>query len=68
MNYNFLKGKIVEKCGTQSKFAELLGISVQELTKKLTNKGSFTQNQMLKAKQILELDDNEIVKAFLNEK
>jgi plasmid maintenance system antidote protein VapI len=65
MNYNFLKGKIVEKCGSQSKFAELLGITPQELTKKLSNKASFTQSQMFKSKEILGLNDSEVVKAFL---
>ena len=54
-NYNFLKGKIVEKCGTQTKFAELLGISVQALTKKLQNNGLFSQNQIDQSIELLDL-------------
>lgn len=68
MNYNFLRGKIVEKCGTQSNFAEQLGISMQELNKKLTNKGNFTQPQIALSKKILELTNDELDKAFFNEK
>ena len=63
-NYNFLRGKIVEKCRTQAKYAELLDISIQELTKKLSNRASFTQSQILLSIQLLELNDEELKKCF----
>ena len=63
-NYNFLRGKIVEKCRTQANYANLLGISIQELTKKLSNKASFTQTQIELSLHILELNDEELKKCF----
>ena len=65
-NYNFLKGKIVEMCGTQSKFAESLGISVQALTKKMNNINTFSQDQIDLAIKILNLSTEEIKKAFFS--
>ena len=44
--YNFLKGKITEMCGTQEKYAKLLGISIQALTKKFNNINTFSQDQI----------------------
>lgn len=64
MNYSFLRGKIVEKCSTQANFAQKLGISLQELNKKLNNKGYFSQNQMYDAVEILDLNDEEFKKCF----
>lgn len=68
MNYRFLRGKILEKCSTQAVFAQKLGISLQELNKKLNNKGYFSQNQVYDAVEILELNDEEIKKCFFSRK
>lgn len=65
-NYNFLKGKIVEKCGSQAKFAESLGVSDQSLSAKLLNKIKFSQEEIYKTIKILELTDSETIKCFFN--
>lgn len=64
MNYSFLRGKIVEVCGSNNAFAEKLGISTQELSNKLNNKSSFTQEQIDEAIIILSLNSSEVVKCF----
>lgn len=67
MDYSFLKGKIVERLGSQEKFAKELGISKQCLSVKLTNKGSFTQTQMAKIIKILNLNETELKLCFFTE-
>ena len=44
--YNKLRGKIVEKYGTQKKFAEALGISENALSLKMNCKTEFSQSDM----------------------
>lgn len=66
MNYNFLKGKIVENFGTIDKYAIALGVSRQALSLKLSNKASFTQDQIFKSMSLLKLTSEEVVKAFFN--
>lgn len=66
MNYNFLKGKIVENFGSIDKYAVALGVSRQALSLKLANKVSFTQEQIFKSMSLLKLTDTEVVKAFFN--
>ena len=62
MNYSFLRGKIVEVCGSNTVFAEKLGISTQELSNKLNNKSSFTQKQIDESIVILSLGECELGK------
>lgn len=66
MNYRYLKGKIIEKCGSQNKFAECLDISKQALSNKMNSKTSFSQEQIIQSKEILGLNDSELVKCFFN--
>ena len=54
-DYSKLRGRIVEKCGSQKVFAELLGVSEPTLTAKLNCKRYFTQGEILKAAGILEI-------------
>jgi len=55
-DYSRLKGRIVEKCGSQKAFAALLGISEPTLTAKLNCSSYFTQGEMLRAIDILDID------------
>lgn len=64
MNYNYLKSYIVRSGLTNERFAEKLGITRQELSKKLNNKAYFSQPQMNKAKEILNLNAEEFSLAF----
>ena len=59
-DYSKLLGRIVEKVGTQAKFAEMLGRSERTVSLKLNNKIAWTQDEMLKACQILKIDMTEL--------
>ena len=68
IDYSFLKGKIVEKVGSCAVFAEKLGITKVELSRKLNNSSKFTQDQILLSKQILNLSEAEVDRCFFAEK
>lgn len=59
-DYRRLLGRIREKCQTQALFAEQIGISRTSLNKRLNNLLDFSQDEILKACRILEIDFNEI--------
>lgn len=63
-DYSFLRGRIVEKFGTCLNFAKKLGISKQELSRKLNNDASFTQKQIIEISKILELSETEVCRCF----
>lgn len=65
-NYSHLKGKIVEKCGSQNTFSQKLGISKQALSKKMNNQSHFSQEQIQKSIEILQLNETEVIKCFFN--
>lgn len=44
--YNKLRGKNVEKYGTQERFAEAIGISENSLSKKMNGKTGISQSDM----------------------
>lgn len=56
-DYSKLNGKIKERFGTQSAFACALGLSSTSLSKKIHGKTQFTQNEMLTAAKLLNIDD-----------
>ena len=58
--YDKLKGKIKEKFGTQDSFAKAMGISRTTLNLKLNNMSEFTQKEMIKAMEVLNLSGSEI--------
>lgn len=43
---NRLKGKIVERFGTQRAFAERIGVSTVTVTNKVTGKSQFTHDEI----------------------
>ena len=59
-DYSKLLGRIVEKVGTQAKFAELLGRSERTISLKLNNKIAWTQEEMLTTCKILGIDLSDI--------
>lgn len=65
-NYIFLKDKIAKKFGSQSNFAKAMNISYQEMSNKLNNKTSFSQDQIYAAVQLLSLSETEVVSCFFN--
>lgn len=65
-NYIFLKDKIAKKFGSQSNFAKAMNISYQEMSNKINNKTSFSQDQIYTAVQLLNLSETEVVSCFFN--
>lgn len=59
-DYAKLKGKIVEKCGTQAVFAKRMGLSERTISLKLNNKVAFKQPEIQKALPILGLTESDI--------
>lgn len=56
-DYSKLKGRIIEKMGKQEAFAEALGLTKQALSTKLNNRYGFKQKEIMKAKELLDIDD-----------
>lgn len=63
-NYSKLKGRIVEKYGTQGKFADALGVNQMTVSRKLNGENSFTRNDMLVWADMLAIDRKDIVNYF----
>lgn len=57
MQYSYakLRGKIVEKFGSQAKFAEALGISTVAMSNKMNCKAGFSQSDMIQWGEKLEI-------------
>ena len=62
--YNKLRGRIVEKYGTQSKFAEALGLSNNSLSNKLNCKIGFSQEDILKWSELLDISSGDFYEYF----
>ena len=62
--YNKLRGRIVEICGSQAEFAKRLGLSEQIISAKLSGNSSFTQDNIIKWCEILDIDQNDIGNYF----
>ena len=59
-NYNKLKGRIIEKFGTQSKFAIAMEWSERTLSLKLNGNIPWKQTDIAKAIDLLELSEKDI--------
>lgn len=67
-DYSKLKGRIKEKCGTNSKFAELLGCSNTTMSAKINNISEFSQGEIVKSINILDLENKDIPCYFFTPK
>lgn len=65
-NYSALKGRIIEKYGSQSSFAKALGVSERTLSLKLNNMVAFSQDEMLRAVLLLGSTSDDIRLYFFN--
>lgn len=65
-NYSKLQGRIVEIYGSQKAFAEELGLSERSLSLKLNNKVPWTQPEISKVQNILQIDDSELKAYFFD--
>lgn len=61
---NKLRGRIVEKYGTASRFAQVVGSTPEFVSKYLNGKTTLTQTMMNKWISALEISDNEIADYF----
>lgn len=59
-DYSKLRGRIVEKFGSETKFAEELGMSIQQISPKLTNKKTITKKDILTWSEKLEIPVSDI--------
>lgn len=67
-DYNKLRGRIREICGTQDVFAKALGISKTTLSQKINNHVEFTQKEIEFSVDILKIDKSDITDYFFNVK
>ena len=58
-SYDKLRGRIIEKYGSQERFAEALGISTNSLSKKMTGKTGFSQKDIVEWSRLLQIDKSE---------
>ena len=63
-NYNKLKGRIKEKCETQIAFAEKIGITPNSVSRKLNNIHEWSQSEICKSMEILDLSISDIGEYF----
>lgn len=63
-NYNKLRGRIIEKYGSQKAFSEALHISQAALTSRLSGATYFTQSEISKANELLGIDSADISDYF----
>lgn len=67
-DYSKLNGRIVQKYGTQLKFAEAMGLSERSMSLKLNCKIGWKQNEILKACKFLAIAIVEIPEYFFCDK
>lgn len=67
-DYKKLKGRIVEKFGNQSNFAEKFGVSENTMSLKLNNKVRFTSDDIIKAIELLDIPPEEVGTYFFTQK
>lgn len=62
--YNKLRGRIVEKYGSQNKFADRIGISKQSVSLKMNGKTEFSQNDIDVWANALDIEREQYVEFF----
>ncbi len=63
-NYSKLLGRIVEKVGTQGKFAEQMKLSERSISLKLNGKNEWKQDEIARACDVLSIRYDEIPSYF----
>ena len=64
--YDKLRVIIIEKYGSQEKYADVLGISTNSLSKKMTGKTGFSQKDITIWADLLNIDKAEYGEYFFN--
>lgn len=63
-DYAKLRGRIREVCETQEHFSDLMGMSKATISAKINNKSEFTQPEIIRAVEVLNLRFDEISSYF----
>ena len=63
-NYQKLLGRITEKMGSQAEFARRMELCERTISLKLNGKVPFKQNEIVKASNLLEIDNSDIAAYF----
>ena len=63
-DYSKLRGRIVEKFGTQGKFAEKMGWSERTMSLKMSGEVQWRQSDIVQAVELLELEQEDISRYF----
>lgn len=63
-SYRRLKGRIVERFGTQGAFAKAMGMTPQAISSRLLGKTNFSQGEVWYASILLELTKEEVGNFF----
>lgn len=67
-DYAKLKGRIKEKYGNQGDFAKAIGLTPTTFSFKINGKAKWTQDEIVKAVELLEISRDEITEYFFNYK
>lgn len=62
--YGKLKGRIEDKFGSQKTFAKVIGLSETSLSKKLNSKNCFTNQEIVKWCNLLEISLSDVDSYF----
>ena len=54
--YNQLRGRIIAKYGSQNRFAEVLGLSKNSVSKKMSGTSGFSQKDIETWAELLDID------------
>lgn len=67
-DFGKLRGRIVEKYGSQAAFARAFGVSKNTFSKKMNNKTRFTSGDIVKMAEMLGISDCEVGSYFFTKK
>lgn len=67
-DYSRLKGRIVEKYGTQSNFVKAFGISENSFSLKMNNKSRFNSDDIIKMTEMLDIEKEDVGTYFFTPK
>ena len=63
-NFNKLRGRIIEKFGSQTAFVRAFGVSENTFSQKMNNKVRFSSDDILKITKMLDIPGEEIGEYF----
>ena len=67
-DYSKLRGRIIEKYGSQSNFAKKFGVSENTFSQKMINKMRFTSDDIIKMSKLLSIPQDEVGFYFFTRK